>query len=71
MSEKEALLPWASDGGTGGALAPLDFEIISKNKLFFQFRGVKTKFHHFWPPGKIFGKIPYWHPPWKKSFRRP
>jgi len=42
-------------------LAPLDFEIISKKGLFFQVRGVKNKFHHFWaPPGKNFGKIPYW-----------
>jgi len=58
-------------GRAGGALPPLDFEINSKKILFFQFRGVKNKFHHFWhPPGKIFGKIPYW-PRWKKSLRRP
>ena len=57
------------DVGRGGR-APLDFEIIRKKRLFFQFRGVKTKFHHFWaPPGKVFGKIPHW--PWKNSFRRP
>jgi len=36
-------------------LAPLDFEIISKKRLFFQFRGVKTTFHRFCPPpGKKF-----------------
>jgi len=57
--------------GQGWALASLDFETISKKRLFFQFRGVKNKFYRFWlPPGKNFGKIPYW-PPWKKSFRRP
>ena len=57
--------------GGRGAFSPLDFEIISIKRLFFQFRKVKNKFHHFWPiPGKNFGKIPYW-PPWKKSFRRP
>jgi len=57
--------------GEGGP-SPLNFEIISKKKLVFQFRGVKTKFHHFRPPhGKDFGKIPYCPPPWKKSFRRP
>ena len=32
-----------------GALIPLDFTIITKKWLFFQFRGVKNKFHHFWP----------------------
>jgi len=48
--------PWASEGGA-------DFGIISKKRLFFQFRGVKNKFHHFWPPlEKNFGKIPYWTP---------
>jgi len=46
-------------GGAGGDLAPLDFEIISKKMLFFQFRGVKTKFHHFCPPLEtIFGISP-------------
>jgi len=43
------------NGGQGG-LAPLNFEIISKKRLFFQFRGVKNKFHHFWPPWKKFGE---------------
>jgi len=41
-----------SEGGEGEALAPLDFEIISKKGSFFQFRGVKNKFHHFCPPWK-------------------
>ena len=60
--------PWASEGGT---CPPKDFEIISKKGCFFQFRGVKTKCHHIWPPlEKYFGKIPYC-PSWKKSFRRP
>jgi len=57
---------WASEGGEREDLAPLYFEIISKKRLFFQFQGVRTKFHHFWPPpGKNFGKIPYWPPPEK------
>jgi len=57
--------------GAGGAKSPLDFEIISKKTLVFQFRGVKTKFHHFCPPlEKILGK-PLLVLPWKKSFRRP
>ena len=39
--------------GGRGAFSPLDFEIISIKRLFFQFRKVKNKFHHFWPlPGK-------------------
>jgi len=33
-----------------GALPPLNFEIFSKEKLFFSFEREKTKFHHFWPP---------------------
>ena len=42
---------WASEGEGRRCLAPLDFEIISKKILFFQFRGIKNKFHHhFWPP---------------------
>jgi len=55
---------WASErGGRGGLGLLLDFEIIGKKRLFFQFRGVKTKFNHFWPPpGKNFGKIPYLPP---------
>ena len=45
-------------GHRKGEHAPLGFENISKKRLFFQFRGVKVKFHHFWPPpGKKFGKI--------------
>jgi len=52
--------------GGQGASAPLDFEIICKKRLFFQFRGVKNKFHRFWPPpGKNVGKIPYCPPPRK------
>ena len=44
--------------GWGGRGA-LDFEIISKNVCFFQFRGVKTKFHHFYPHlEKNLGKSP-------------
>ena len=45
--------------GRGDFCAPLDFEIISKKRLFFQFRGVKNKFHRFWPPpGKTFWENP-------------
>jgi len=43
-------------GGGRGGQAPLDFENFSKKRLFFQFRGVKIKFHF---------------PPLEKSFRRP
>jgi len=53
-------------GRQRGTKPPLDFEIISTKTLFFRFRRVKNKFHHFWPPpGKNFGKIPYWPPPGK------
>ena len=45
---KHAMRAWASKGSREG-LCPLGFEIISKQKIFFQFRGVKNKFHHFWP----------------------
>ena len=58
--------------GRGGLWPPLDFEIISKKRLFFQFRGVKTKFHRFMvSPWKKFWENPVLAPPWKKSFRRP
>ena len=61
---------WASEGEGRGGLPPLDFESISKKRLFFQFRGVKNKFHHFWPPpGKILGKSPTGSP-LEKSLRR-
>jgi len=46
-------------GGRGGLDPPLEFENISKKRLFFQFQGVKNKFHRFWPPlEKILGKSP-------------
>jgi len=59
-------------GEQRGAFPPLDFEIISKKRLFFQFRRVKTKFHSplLPPPGKNFGKIPYW-PPLEKILPTP
>ena len=41
-----------------GARPPLEFEIISKKRLFFQFPGVKNKFHRFGPLEKILGKPP-------------
>jgi len=25
-------------------------KLLAKKRLFLQFRGVKTNFHHFWPP---------------------
>jgi len=33
--------------GSRGDQAPLGFEVISKKRLFFQFRGVKTNFTTF------------------------
>jgi len=36
----------------------LDFEIIGKKRLFFQFRGVKNKFQHFGTPWKKFWENP-------------
>ena len=64
--------PWASEGGRRGAKASLlDFEIISKKRLFFQFRGAKNKFHHFCPPlEKILGKFPT-GPPLEKILPTP
>jgi len=46
-------------------LPPLDFEIISKKRLFFQFRGIKTNFTAFGPPRKKFRENPLLAPPWK------
>jgi len=44
---------------------------FQQKMLFSQFRVVKTKFHHFWPPvEKLLDKSTS-GPPWKKSFRRP
>jgi len=59
-------------GGGRGPLDPPDFEIISKKRLFFEFRGVKkTNFTTFGSPlEKILKKSPT-APPWKKSYRRP
>jgi len=61
---------WRRKGGAGGQ-GPLDFKIISKKSFFFQFRGVKTKFHHFYSPWKKFWENPLLPLPWKKFFRRP
>ena len=45
------------EGGASGELwPPPDFEIISKKRLFLQFRGVKTNFTTFGPPWKKFGE---------------
>jgi len=72
IKKKMPCLPWSSEGRAGGRWPPLDFEIISKKRLFFQFRVGKNKFHHFWPPlEKIFGKYPTATPPWKKIFPTP
>jgi len=57
-------------GGRGGQGSFLDIEIISKNRLFFQFRRVKTKFHHFWYPFQKFWENPLLAPSRKKFFRR-
>jgi len=59
------------EGAEGGQGSPLEFEIISKKRLFFQFRGVKPNFTTFGtPPEKLFGKKPT-GPRWKKFFQRP
>ena len=65
VHKSSSLLPWASEGGGRGSLDPLDFVIISKKWLFFQFRGVKSKFHHFLPPGKKYYENPLLIPPGK------
>jgi len=44
VTDLNSTQPWASEGGG----PPVDFEITRKKRLFFQFRGVKTKFNHFW-----------------------
>jgi len=50
----------------GGPRPPLDFEIISKKWLFFQFSRDKNQISPLLaPPGKKFGKIPYCPPPRK------
>jgi len=43
-------------GEQGGKL-PWISKLLAKI-LFFQFRGVKTKFHHFWSPWKKFWENP-------------
>ena len=50
--------PWASEGGTRWPRPPLEFEIISKKRLLFQFRWIKTKLYHFGPPWKKFWENP-------------
>jgi len=40
---------WASEGGGREPWPPLDFEIISKKRLFFHFEGQKTSFTTFGP----------------------
>ena len=45
-------------GGRGGQGPLLDFEISSKKRLFFQFRGVKTNFTALAPPWKKFWENP-------------
>ena len=42
----------------GGLGPPLNFEIISQKRLFFQFQGVKTNFTTFAPPWKKFWENP-------------
>jgi len=45
---------WASEGGKGGALAPLDFEIFSKKKVVFLVLSGKSQISPLLaPPGKI------------------
>ena len=54
----------------GGPRPHMYFEIISK-KSFFKFRGVKTKFHHFWPPSGRFWENPLLTPPLEKILPSP
>jgi len=49
--------------GVGGP--NYNFEIISKKRLFFQFRGIKNKFHHIWPPWNKFWEYLLLAPPGK------
>jgi len=45
---------WASEGGKGRALAPLDFEIFSKKKVVFLVLSGKSQISPLLaPPGKI------------------
>jgi len=50
-------------GGQGGK-PPWIFKISAK-EVVFQFRGVKNKFHHFWPPLEKFWKNSLVAPPGK------
>ena len=47
-------------GGQGcGQEPPWILKLLAKKGCFFQFRAVKTKFHHFWTPlEKILAKSP-------------
>ena len=58
-------------GGATGPSSTPGFWKVRQQRLFFEFRGVKNKFHHFWPlPGNVLEKSPS-GPPWKKSVRHP
>jgi len=72
MSQRTTKAVDTGVGRGGGGLAPtLDFEIISKKRLFFSIsRGKKQISPLLAPPAKYLGKFPT-GPPWKKSFRRP
>jgi len=62
---------WGHGCRKGGAWPPLGFEIISKKRLFFQFRGVKTKFHHFCSHWKKFWGNPLLAPSLEKILPTP
>jgi len=51
------------------------YDIFTKKRLFYQFQGGKTKFHHFWPPWTnpyaCIWKNPLLPLPWKKFAQRP
>ena len=46
-------------GRRKGGQDPQEFGIIGKKRCFFQLRGMKTKFQHFWPQ------------PWKNFWEKP
>jgi len=58
-------------GGGRGALDPWILKIITKKRLFFQFRGVKNNFTIFGPSWKKFCENPLLPPPLEKILPTP
>jgi len=54
--------------GDRGAFPPWILKLLAKKGCFFNFEGLKTNFTTFGPPGKNFGKIPFWPTPGKNPF---